>query len=67
MAIPRVGGRGVYVRGQKKGCVPKMEPQVRAPLIKVIFLLRIKFSDVGQWVGRGDLNTLPPQYHEAKA
>ena len=57
------GGVGGWVRGQKKVCVPKIDLQVRAPLINFIFFEE-KFSDVGGWVGqpksRGANLTPPP-------
>ena len=48
-----LGGRGCglwvgCVRGQKKGCVPKISPQFRAPLIDFIFFARNNFL---MWVG----------------
>ena len=43
---------GGWVRGQKKVCVPKIDLQVRAPLINFIFFLRKNFLMwVGGWVG----------------
>ena len=59
------GGLGGWVRGQKKVCVPKIDLQVRAPLINFIFLLRKTFLMwVGGWVGqpksRGANLTSPP-------
>ena len=59
-----VGGGGV--RGQKKVCVPKIDLQVRAPLINFIFFLRKNFLMwVGGWVGQpksrgANLTPLPP-------
>ena len=45
------GGGGV--RGQKKVCVPKIDLQVRAPLINYIFFLRKNFLMwVGGWVSQ---------------
>ena len=45
------GGVGGWVRGQKKVCVPKIDLQVRAPLINFIFFLRKNFLMwVGGWV-----------------
>ena len=59
------GGGGGWVRGQKKVCVPKIDLQVRAPLINFIFFLRKNFLMwVGGWVGqpksRGANLTPPP-------
>ena len=58
-------GGGGWVRGQKKVCVPKIDLQVRAPLIHFIFFLRKNFLMwVGGWVGqaksRGANLTPPP-------
>ena len=45
--------RGGGVRGQKKVCVPKIDLQVRAPLINFIFFLRKNFLMwVGGWVSQ---------------
>ena len=63
------GGAGGWVRGQKKVCVPKIDLQVRAPLINFIFFRRKNFLMwVGGWVGQpksrgANLTPPPPQYH----
>ena len=45
--------RGGGVRGQKKVCVPKIDLQVRAPLINFIFFPRKNFLMwVGGWVSQ---------------
>ena len=44
---------GGWLRGQKKVCVPKIDLQVRAPLINFIFFLRKHFLMwVGGWVSQ---------------
>ena len=51
LILYRGGGGGV--RGQKKVCVPKIDLQVRAPLINFIFFLRKNFLMwVGGWVSQ---------------
>ena len=54
---PRGGGGGERPK-RKNGCVPQVDLEFRAPLIKFIFPEE-QFSDVGGWVGRAEEPRLP--------